>query len=195
MIELDTTKKNSRAAMTNHIMIDIETLDTEPSAHILSIAAVRFHIKTGKVIDQQEYYLSDNQPCRKFSKDTVQWWAKPEHKDAFMHIMSQPKVPLMYALMQLSEFVKPEDYVWANSPSFDLTILHHAFAQTGVHDPINFRQQMDVRTLINLFPEVIGDVEPVGTQHNALDDCLWQIRCVCVALEMTDVHHNYLDNR
>jgi hypothetical protein len=66
--------------------------------------------------------------------------------------------------------------VWANSPTFDLSILHFAYQAKGVECPWNFRQERDVRTLAAICPDV-KRVEP-EIKHNAESDARAQAQWV-----------------
>jgi len=70
-----------------------------------------------------------------------------------------------------------KDYkVWANSPAFDLVLLKSAYKVCKMKAPWHFRDEMDVRTLDNLFPKVRKNISFKGDKHVALDDCYHQIK-------------------
>lgn len=168
--------------MTNHIMIDLETLGTKPDAHILSIAAVHFNIETGEIIDRLYQELAPGQGDRSIDFSTVLWWKKQSVE------MPEGNVRLQSALINLLDWVMKIDlspYVWANSPSFDLVILRNAIDYYGWEKtPItDHTKWMDMRTLMNLHPEIKQNMPDVGTHHNALDDCIFQVNCVVEAIK------------
>lgn len=183
----------------NHIMIDIETLDTVETAVILSIAAVRFDIVTGEVEDDLAFYQRIDiqgqlDVGRTISVDTLTWWMRQSDEarnEAFGHERSSLAMALNDLKgMFMSSNKVDEHYVWANSPAFDLTILKHAFrtseqAFMGVQDggwPFKYHKELDVRTAMfgmdNLYYEIFND-----NIHHPLHDCFYQIKLVCAAMK------------
>ena len=124
----------------NDICIDIETLDTEKSAVIVSIGAVIFNRadEPGTYIDEFHVKLDiENQPGRTISPGTVKWWMGEGMEDARKAAFSIPKkeqVRLGLALKQLEDFMKKYHLAecWGNSPGFDMEILEHAYRQHKV---------------------------------------------------------------
>lgn len=194
----------------NHLMVDIETLDTVETAVILSIAAVRFDIETGELEDDLAYYqLVDIQgqlnKGRTLSADTLTWWMQQSdaaRKEAF----GDDRCSLSMALNDLHgmfcSVAKPDEtFVWANSPSFDLSILKHAyktvepgFGQLDFLDgwPFKYYNERDVRTLIHHWAPLWAGFEN-ETPHNPLSDCYYQIKCVCEVMNANRRHMANLD--
>lgn len=161
-----------------NIMIDIETLGTEPDSAILSIAAVNFNLTESlylKIIPE-----SNNDYGRTINISTVKWWFK-QSDEARNEFLQGNFFDLKHALLQLHNFIKPDDIVWANSPSFDCVILKSAFKAVTIECPWKFYNERDVRTLLGLKPGFGGRV----VTHNALDDCMNQIeKCKTVMREL-----------
>lgn len=64
-------------------------------------------------------------------------------------------------------------------------MLEHAGEKVGVPMPWDFYQERDVRTLDSLPHSV--EIEQDGTEHNALDDALYQARVASAILtELSD---------
>jgi hypothetical protein len=168
-------------------MIDIETLSTEPNAFILSISAIKFDIVTGKEIAHFDAIIADNQNKRSISKSTMDFWMHPANNSVYNNTQSREKWQLNFALCALNKLIGEDDFVWANSPSFDLVILKNAYAQYGIKSNIDFRNEMCLRTLNNLFPKVRKNMENIGTDHNSLDDCRFQINCLIEIMGMLDL--------
>ena len=159
----------------NNVMIDIETLGTEPGCVILSIGAVEFDDnKLG-----QEFEINiDPESCTKaglhIDPRTVIWWMG-QSEEAREKIIRANTVALDKALV---EFVKAFDWegkkVWCNGASFDFPILQSAFSALGGTSPWQYWNAMDYRTLKNLIDtktlkqirsKIINPVK-----HSALDD-------------------------
>jgi len=190
----------------NHYMIDIETLDTRPSAHILAIACVRFTPSTGEVHEYREWYIGcEGQKERTRSGTTRMWWEKQLMKNQTGNIerIMYPSLEestvlpmalrdLWYFLRNRSEeyFVDDNFYVWSKGIDFDLPILEHAYAQEysdfgfgPLPAPWQYWAKCDVRTLYHVLGKPPENVRKPEKPHDPVSDCLAQIRGVhwCVS--------------
>lgn len=174
-----------------HIMIDIETLDTKPSSIILSIAAVEFDINnSGNILNSFHVNVDQNsQSNRSASPSTIEFWNKQpiEKREAMLVDM----ITLDQALVQLREWLpKHTKYkIWANSPSFDLSILDHAFDYAS---PWDYWQSLDVRTYKELARSLKIQLPEIDKTkaHNALYDCHYQ--AYVVSTIFSHLHTGYL---
>ena len=166
--------------MSERCMIDIETLGTDPGAAIVSIGAVRFTVDGG--IEDELFVSVDVESCQDYGlridASTVIWWLG-QSADAREQLRGGDD--LEHALRELRAFVDGCDEVWANSPSFDLTILEAAYECVGLSIPWNFWEERDYRTLRAVLEW--PDREQDGTAHDALDDARFQAECLIEALE------------
>jgi DNA polymerase III epsilon subunit-like protein len=160
------------------IMVDIETLGTEPGAVIVSIGAVEFGPEG---VRDETYVVVRKESCTnaglEIDEETVEWWE--DRSDEAREALSGG-VELIVALEHLAEFVDGADEVWANSPSFDCRILEHAYDLAEMELPWSFWQERDYRTLQNL--PVAVDVEQEGEPHHALDDARYQAESAAATL-------------
>ena len=172
--------------MSHNIMIDLETLGTTADSVILSIGAVRFDLEAGTVFDDEgsTFYRSvavEKQVGRTISADTLTWWTG-QGKDA-QAVFTEPKTSLVFALMDLQEWVDPTEgaypYVWSNGADFDLPMLVHAFDQAELVCPWKPYAGRCYRTFKNLPGARAIKVERQGQHHNALDDAIYQARHLC----------------
>jgi hypothetical protein len=158
------------------VMLDIETMGTGSYSAILSIAAVKFNIETGKYTDEF-YQRIDLQTCLdvglKIKASTVYWWMGQgdEAREDFAKNIS----PLKDVLAYLSFFIDQDSLIWGNSNSFDCGILSNAYEKIGKPIPWNFWNERDVRTLLSLMPHIKNETDKVGISHNPIDDCKFQI--------------------
>ncbi len=155
--------------MINEIMVDLETMDTKPTAAIVAIGAVAFC--DGEIFD--EFYvnvsLQDNVDCgRTISGDTIMWWMS--QSDAARGALKRDCSSLWAALHQFSGWLQANgvELVWGNGAAFDNVILEDAFRSVNHGLPWKFYNDRCYRTVKNMFPEV--KLERVGEHHNALDD-------------------------
>jgi hypothetical protein len=180
-----------------HIMIDIETLGVNENAVITSIAAVSFKIDyiTYEVTSigvspnkRFEANLELSQPDRFIDQSTFIWWQNQPEEARNKWFKATNKQSLNDALEALMSFIHElgnpkEMYFWARGVNFDYSILNHAFKQVGLIAPWRYSQLMDVRTLDALLPkDFIKTLPTIGTAHNAIDDCYFQIEYIAQAL-------------
>ena len=161
----------------NNIMIDIETLGTQPGSVLLSISAIRFDIETGQYSDTFYEKISLNDCLKKGLKidgDTLKWWAKQD-KNVFIDQLSGGE-KLSKVLGSLSKFITKMDYVWGNSNRFDLGHIEFCYQLLNQSIPWRFSKERDVRTLVSFAPYIKEEMEFKGDKHNPIDDCKHQIR-------------------
>ena len=164
----------------NHVMIDLETLDTLPHAVILSIGAVKFNEKN---IDDSAFYRvvtiqSNLDEHRTISPSTLRWWLDQDAKAkaVFDH---KEQVSLEDALNELRDWGgSPLDWehmkVWGNGSDFDCAMLAHAYGLAGT--PWKFYNTRCFRTIKSM--EAAKNVpKPANpTAHNALSDAIAQAK-------------------
>lgn len=170
------------AADTEHVMVDIETLGTDPGAAIVSIGAVRFD-ESG--IEAQHFESVDIETAQaaglSIDAATLSWWLG-QSDEAREQLFGGNQ--LRACLRRLSEFIG-DRVVWACSPAFDVVLLEAAYRAVKLSPPWRFYRCRDYRTwreTLSTWP----DREQSGTDHNALDDAAYQVSCLVEALRETD---------
>ena len=161
-----------------HLMIDLETLSTDPRAVVLSLGAVVFNHEDIHntlyleldIREQMEVYK------RHVSADTLAWWMK--QSSAARTVFSPQHPVLMHdAISQMIDMLSAVEWggihVWSNGGSFDIPIIHTMCTDTGVKLPWQYFNERCYRTLKNAFPNVKA-VPMEGVEHNALNDALYQ---------------------
>ena len=167
------------------IMFDIETMGTDPDAAIIQIGAVEFR-RDGSFERVFEATV-DLQSClnngMSVTADTIDWWASQKRELA----RCRP-VPIDIALAQFEEWFlesKSGD-VWANGAAFDASVIQSAYRRILERNaPWPFHRTLDLRTLLHVAE---SDGERVkyynsGNTHNAVEDCLNQVRQLVRAKE------------
>lgn len=180
----------------NHVMLDIETLGQGPDSVITSIAAVQFDIKTGEIGNtfRQDVNLDSNTKLgRKIDNSTLLWWFE-QSPEAIKGLTNSFKkgADLSEVLKDLSIFFytlnqRDEIFVWGRGPRFDQAILTHAYVSLERDIPWKFRNEMCVRTMEWLRPEIkvktpkadkTGHGSNGGGLHDAFLDAKYQIAYV-----------------
>lgn len=166
------------------VMIDIETLDNQPTAAIASIGAVWFDPHGTRIGDTFHLHV-DLEDCQRhgltIGADTVLWWLKQSgDAQAALGNGQLDAAPLATALEALHAFIAADedgpDEIWCNGASFDFPILANAYARIGWKTPWPFWRERDLRTLKGLYPE--KRIERHAMAHHALNDATHQARLV-----------------
>lgn len=177
------------------IMVDSETISTEPNACILSLGACVFDPTTAEIGPTFYAKLNHEQGLLAGlhqSKDTMEWWAKQSEaaqKHAFDLSGAEDYGD---ALLRFQKYlIAVRDAIptkkirfWANDPDFDGVILMSSFKAHKLLPPWQYWEHRSVRTIKDIGAEFCGaNVKGVlpdrqGTYHNALDDAVHQARVV-----------------
>lgn len=168
--------------MTQHVMIDIETGGVEPGAAIFSIGACMFNPDTLDPPSLYFYTEISHKSCEAagllLNPDTMNWWSQqknppPDGKSTIQNALQQFTLWISNAPSQTGK--KTLAY-WANSPSFDVTILKHAMNLFNIKWPFPFYMERDVRTIKAV---IFRDKNYIlDNSHNALEDCRNQVLLV-----------------
>jgi DNA polymerase III epsilon subunit-like protein len=162
-----------------NVMIDIETLGTSPGCVVVSIGAVKFDFNTG--ITSEFYASVDIDDCQlhglEIDSETMKWWM--EQPDAVQDQLHGGET-LVGALNNLSQFIESQDKIWANSPSFDCSILEAAYEAVGQSVPWEYYNQRDYRTVKHLV--TMAEVDVDGPKHNAQADARKQAQKLITTL-------------
>lgn len=181
--------------MLNHLMVDIETLSIKPNATIIQIAAVPFNLDGDMGTGYNVFPSLVEQENRDRDTDTINWWASTEEKRILLAsiLIKQHKAGVQRIALNLSQLAATHktDYVWCKGIDFDLPILQDYFNHFAIDDPfekvgLGFRSRRCARQL-NLVAKDLGCVPSAPRdyslqEHNALDDCKYQIQQVSYAM-------------
>lgn len=168
--------------MTGFVMIDIETLGTTPDAEVLEIGVVEWPDVTSG------YHLASSrrlppQPFRARDEGTIAWWSQQSQtvRDKVLH-----QRPPGSVLTVMDEYLPTLDFdigtVWCYGASFDFPILASLLHDVGLDVPWTYRQQRDLRTVVNCSE---GGLEAYhqflrkhsgGLKHSAMEDAVTQAR-------------------
>ncbi|HED1316335.1 TPA: 3'-5' exoribonuclease [Citrobacter freundii] len=178
-------------AFYTHLMVDMETMGNSPDAPIVSIGAVFFDPSTGNT--GAEFYRVVNLESSmsfgmKPDASTIQWWLK-QSSEARSAILVDEAMGLRESLELLADFIAENAangshtvQLWGNGCSFDNVILRRAYALTETPFAVPFRNDRDVRTMVELGKSVginpRYDIPFEGDMHNALSDARHQVKYV-----------------
>jgi len=171
----------------NHIMLDLETLDTTSSAVVVSIGAVAFDPETDVLGDKFYVELTDDIAAqqkhgRTISGDTVRWWMQQNVLAKQVFSTSPPdgveRVDTLEALVRFGIFVAAngdrDAQIWGNGADFDNIILGTLYDAFELRKPWSYSRNRCYRTMKNLGIEPSKPQKREGVHHNALDDAITQ---------------------
>ena len=186
--------------MAIHIMLDLETMGTRPSAPILQIGLVAWNSKTGEQEDARFDMLLSS-ACdhgATIEPRTVLWWVGAAGKEAQVAILqAQTKASSTGAVLDaVDRFVAQynnahdEVFVWGNGAMLDNTLLEETYRRAGREPPWGFRSNMCYRTIKNCFPNIKAPPAPTdAVYHDALHDARYQME----HLKLLLLQHAQLD--
>lgn len=201
------TKRRGKINMRIDVMTDIETLGTNSDSTIFQISAIAFDIRTGEHISEfnQIANISKNEEPLKVTGSTIQWWLKT-NAELFSELVNGGEQSSEQMIRNFHEWLvlltPPTDnkelYLWGNGILFDNKMLQHQMQELGLKYPIFYRNDRDVRTLLelasfkaNTTEKEIRDslIDDSLVAHNAFDDVIYQIRLAhqCYSILMSNL--------
>ena len=160
--------------MLSDLMIDLETLDTSPTATVLTIGAVKFDPfgDDSKNPSWDTFYVKvDVDSCDKLgctiSSATMDWWSKQSPEAQEEAFSPDNRLPIEEALSQLHKFARGSKRVWSHGAGFDVVICETLFRKVERAIPWGFWEVRDTRTIFDLG---INPNRAKVTAHHALED-------------------------
>jgi len=169
----------------NSVMLDLETFGVTPNAAVVQIGAIYFDEKTGETGEEFLRYVDvESELEGGFTMDvsTIHWWLQQD-EDSRKGLIEEQGSNSTYSWLLLSEFLKRADRIWSHS-TFDFVIMRNHFRKYKLKSPVSHRGARDLRTLVYLSGINPDDFTRVGTAHNAIDDCKFQINYTVEALSL-----------
>tara|TARA_B110001454_G_C12662945_1_gene410301 strand:+ start:306 stop:845 length:540 start_codon:yes stop_codon:yes gene_type:complete len=166
--------------MKNHVMIDVESLSTQPDAVLLTFGAIRFRPSDNDVekdaFEMEHFYRRiDPESCTKLGlrvdEPTMEWWAKQDDDVKAEAFSLEDRCDIADVMKDFYMFCKGCDHFWAHGSIFDIMIIEtiNRILQRG--NPWKFWQIRDTRTLYGLVDMKL----PKTAKHHSLYDCYNQI--------------------
>lgn len=175
------------------VMVDIETLGTKSDSTIIQISAIAFDIRTGThLYTFNEIADITMNRYMKVDGSTIKWWLNTD-KELLTTLInsgthsSQEILHKFYVWLNNLSMDMKNVYLWGNGILFDNKMIQHQFESIGLDYPIFYRNDRDVRTILELASMASGLTEQYIkdmsknenlVHHNALDDTIYQISLV-----------------
>lgn len=172
----------------DQIMVDLETTGTDPYHNaIIQISAVRFNMD-GEV-DTNMFDECLHVPRNRYwCEDTREWWMQQNPK-ILNKIWGKMRDPAT-VLQEFRDWVGGDSpTLWAKPIHFEYPFLESYFRTFDVQNPFPHWQTQDLRSWCNArgVPGLDKELEFDGDAHDAIHDCLHQIKTLFTLLERTDV--------
>jgi len=165
------------------IMLDIETMDTLPTAAIMQIGACYFDRESGKIGKTFFANIDLNSCIEKgltVNGDTIYWWLS-QSDSARESMLKKPRGKVENVLKRFRKFANGATTIWCHA-SYDFPIVTNAMVACGI-DPMNFLIVRDIRTISDLSGMRVRDFKRDGVHHTALDDCSFQVKYIRYAID------------
>ena len=164
-------------SMSNHVMVDLETLALNQQAVIVSIGLVLFN--EHEILDSIYIEVDKNdQPQRTQDPVVLDWWNK-QSDEAKQVLNSKYAVNPLVAIDLINGFLGKNDIckdslrVWGNGSDFDNIILNDFFNDYNAMS-WQFHNNRCFRTIKSIFE--VDKPKREGVHHNALDDAIHQVK-------------------
>lgn len=168
-----------------NIMVDLEALNSDHSAAIISIGMVYFDL--GKMKLGPELYVELNQEAlkeqlelgRTWSLSTMIWWMQQSDLARQVWIQKEGQVTNKECFQKLKDYFNlfPEHgrniRVWGNGSTYDNICLQSYMRSFKQRILWNYKGDMCYRTIKAMFGNR-AELTRVGTHHNGLDDARTQ---------------------
>lgn len=182
------------------VMTDIETLGKDSDSTIFQISAIAFNIETGGYINQFNMIADIEKNINlNVNGGTLKWWLNTD-KELFAKLLNSGEYSSESIIIQfhnwltsLSEDMK-NIYLWGNGILFDNKMLQHQMQSNYMDYPIFYRNDRDMRTLVELASHKVGIAtekefrekykNPDLIEHDAFDDVKGQIDIVVKCYNM-----------
>lgn len=189
------------------IMVDIETLGKDDNATVFQISAIPFNLMTGEYVEDLSFFneIADIAKNKQLNVDgdTLKWWLNTD-KELLTELLnagagsSEDIVCSFHSWLEniVAKYGRENVYLWGNGILFDNRILKKQIETIGLHYPIFYRNDRDVRTILEsasfasgLTEQKIKDLvaDEKFVAHNALDDVKKQINLVSVCYKLITV--------
>ena len=169
------------------LMMDAETYGVTSTAAIIQLAVVPFNLETGEIapvkpFDRKVELISSIANGGTVCQSTVDWW---NTQDKYVHAeVTSGTESLPYVLHKLNTYMHDHcdssTRIWSHA-TFDPVVLANAYKGCGIGQTASYWQYKDLRTLESLARMLnkapIDKPTFMGSKHNALDDCMFQIQC------------------
>jgi len=170
--------------MKRQCMVDIETLSSQPDAAVIAIGLCLFNHK--EILDSRQFLIDPRYAPGHRDIDTLEWWQNQD-SGVFTKMMSGEAMPweICHEMYDLCRHEWKTRTIWANAPTFDISILRQLFKLYDIGFPFHFSKEMDYRTVKHFAKEMGIDFNaPLEERsaHDAESDAIAQAKALQIML-------------
>lgn len=109
-----------------------------------------------------------------YSNETIEYWERQSYN--MVAIAAAHRETLPETLVKFATWLKSikAKRIWANAPTFDISILRETFDHFGLDIEINFRSERDVRGAMDFTGVAWPEIPSYFVKHNALCDAIME---------------------
>lgn len=168
----------------DHVMIDLETLDTKPGGVVLSAGLVRFDPTLGRVQDTEELREKSlkvvfdlNESISNgftMSASTLKWWFRQSKQAQEASFFAQES-SISDGLLKINNYLTRGDKVWGNGANFDIPLLEAYYNRRHLPLPWAYNKVRCHRTMVNThLMHPAGHVPANVLAHDPVTDSIYQ---------------------
>ena len=163
---------------------------------------------TGEIINTYDIPIipSDKDGKIAVDKDTLEWWINSQVRAFILQSIlgNKESLSLKLGLQKFKNIIEENTlkcdnvYLWGNGINFDNTILKYHCDMNDVPYPIHYRNDRDIRTLLDAVDMAIGysvnDIKQIVSDN--FDDVIYNHDAICDAkyeAKMIHVCHSLLN--
>ena len=189
------------------IVVDIETLGTKTNSTIIQLSAVAFNITNDEICEKFDEYVDIEKENMVVDGSTIKWWLNTDKELLSEILLNQRCLPIDNVIKHFYNWVNCKDrsdpdnrktYLWGNGILFDNKMIQAQMEKHNLQYPIFYKNDRDMRTILELASLKSGLSENYIKdlckredlhEHNALDDCLFQIDVIrkCYSIIMDKI--------
>ena len=171
------------------IVGDLETWGKDGDTALIQIAAVAFDIDTGEYLSEFNELCDISKSKILVDGSTLKWWLNTD-KELLTRLVNSGKDDEETVVRHFYDWIvalksEYEVYFWGNGILFDNKIIQAKMAQYGLQYPIFYRNDRDLRTIVDIAESKFGVnvhevcASPDQEKHNAIDDVKHEIDVLC----------------
>lgn len=168
-----------------NVMIDLETMGQDFNTAVVQIGGAYFDPYADPPLIGETFKVNvsliDELKLFDVSADTIYWWLQ-QSALARKSICGGLLRSSVGAFNEFNAFMRKAKYVWSHE-TFDFVIVMNHMQKLKIKPTFHWRNSRDISTLVHLAQGKKYFSEREGVEHDALDDCIYQIGYVSACLK------------
>lgn len=173
-------------------MTDIEGLSLHaPTTRLMQVAVQPFDAKgvVNGLPTFNEFLVREELFWVKDSESTLSWWKSRDTWEEMFHHIEHHGIHALSAMVKLVDYYQhirlatgqEEVYIWANHPTYDISVLQEYLTQCNIGYPWRHSEVRDYATVIGPYR---NKIKWPTTSHLAHQDCIDQVNILVQCINM-----------